>query len=227
LSKVHPPARGLEFHSADGVGLSGIWFPADGRNGVVLYCHGNAGNLSHRGEVVEVWRDQLNFSVFLFDYRGYGQSEGSPTEEGIYLDTVAAYQQVRKLSDQLPIVVGRSLGTVVATRLAGSYPVRALLLDSPLASASAMASHMFGIPGLGLLIRHRLDNVRMIRKMDRPLLILHGERDSLVPMSQAREVFTSARGKKEFLVLAGQGHNEPRDQPEVVSKLRDFVDRLP
>ena len=218
-------ARELTFAAADGTRLSGLWLESPEPQGVVVYAHGNAGNLSHRIPIAEVWRRELKLSVLLFDYRGYGRSQGVPDESGILLDTLAAYDEAVRLGGEIPLVAGRSLGTVPAIQVAAERQVRGLLLDSPMASAARMAPRVLPLPGIGHLVSIKLDNVGRIGRVQCPILILHGELDRVVPIEQGREVHNAAR-EATFVSLEGLGHNEPRTTPEILNHLRDFVASL-
>ena len=212
----------LTFAAADGTRLSGLWMEASEPLGVVVYAHGNAGNLSHRIPTAEVWRRQLRLSVLLFDYRGYGRSQGVPDESGIRQDALAAYDEALRLGGEIPLVAGRSLGTVPAIQVAAEREVRGLLLDSPMASAARMAPRVLPLPGIGRLVSIQLDNVGNIGRVQCPVLILHGELDRIIPIEQGREVYNAAP-KATFVALADMGHNEDRITPEILSHFRSFV----
>ncbi len=215
-------ARELTFAAADETRLSGLWFESSEPQGVVVFAHGNAGNLSHRIPMAEVWRRELKLSVLLFDYRGYGRSQGVPDESGMLQDTLAAYDEAVRLGGEIPLVAGRSLGTVPAIHVAVEREVRGLLLDSPMASAARMARKVLPIPGIGRLVSIQLDNVGRIGRVRCPVLILHGELDRIIPIEQGREVHNAAR-EATFVALAGLGHNEPRTTPEILNHFRNFV----
>ena len=135
----------VTFEAADGVRLSGWFVPAEAPRGVILFCHGNAGNISHRLESIRVFH-RLGLSTFIFDYRGYGQSEGRPTEQGTYLDAEAAWRylvQERRVAPTEIIVFGRSLGGAIAAWLAQDHTPRALIVESTFTSVRDMASHLY------------------------------------------------------------------------------------
>lgn len=223
IVRLAAPAEEFSFRSSDGLILSGVWFPARNPLGVMVYCQGNAGNISHRLPVVETWRDRLRYHVLLFDYRGYGKSDGRPSEEGIYLDTLAAFREARRRTTWNPVLAARSLGTVPAIRVAAEDKARGLVLDSPLASASAMARRMFWIPGLHRLAGFDLDNLTAVRAVRCPILILHGSRDEIIPLEQGRAVYEAAVAPRQFVVLEGQRHNDSREQPETIRRLEEFL----
>ena len=218
-------ARELSFEAADGVRLSGLWLPLAGAKGVVVHCHGNAGNVSHRFAMAERWRQSFGVSVLLFDYRGYGKSEGRPSEAGLLLDARAAFREARALAGEAaPLwISGRSLGTVPATLLAAEREVRGLLLDSPMASARAMSRSVLGFALPGFLLGASLDNAVQIQRVRCPILVVHGRGDRVVPIEHGREVFAAASEPKRFVELA-TGHNDVRDGHEYVEAMHAFFE---
>ena len=203
----------LEFRNADRLLLHGWWFAlatatADGP--VVLWAHGNAGNLTGRARHAQVLADE-GVSVFLFDYRGYGRSEGEPDEEGIYQDTEAAYEfltEKRDISPQRVVLLGRSLGSAPAARLSTRVPHAGTILVSPLPSAKRMARRMFaGLP-VDWLGTAKFPVIEWVAQRTRPLLVIHGDLDQLIPLKFGREVFAAAAEPKEFFLLEGVGHND-------------------
>ena len=214
-------ASEYEFRSADGHRLYGWWFPgrvdaaaapgAEQRVPVLLWAHGNAGNLTGRAPHAHQIASR-GVSVFVFDYRGYGKSEGQPSEEGIYRDAEAAYAFVTEQLDVQPqrlVLLGRSLGSAPAARLARQLPHAGLVLVSPLPSARSMARRMFGGLPVDWLVRSRFPVSEWVgeRHGDAPLLVIHGDRDEIIPIEYGREVFDAAAEPKRFLQLEGAGHN--------------------
>jgi uncharacterized protein len=155
---------------------------------------------------------RLGVSVQLFDYRGYGRSEGQPDEAGTYRDARAVYRhlvETRGVGPAALVVFGESLGAAVATQLALERPAAALILESPFTSIPDMARAAYPfLPPVGGLIRTRYDTVAKIPRLTLPLLVLHGDRDTIVPFAQGRRVFEAAGGPKRFHAIAGAGHND-------------------
>ncbi|MEE8466246.1 MAG: alpha/beta hydrolase, partial [Dehalococcoidia bacterium] len=148
---------------------------------------------------------------FIFDYRGYGQSEGEPSEKGTYLDARAAMEYLRSRPDVDPdriVYLGHSLGAAVAVELALTQPPLALVLVSPFASVRDMARLTLPFPPAGWLVRNHYDNVSRIREINVPLLVLHGGSDDTVPLSQGRKLYEAANEPKRFEMLEGAGHND-------------------
>ena len=227
----HPQRLGvsveeLDFRTADGLLLHGWWFAsatATDDGPVVLWAHGNAGNLTGRAPHAQVLADE-GVSVFLFDYRGYGRSEGEPDEEGIYQDTEAAYEfltEQRQISPQRVVLLGRSLGSAPAARLSTRVPHAGMILVSPLPSAKRMARRMFaGLP-VDWFGTAKFPVIEWVAQRKRPLLVIHGNLDQVVPLKYGREVFAAAAEPKEFLLLEGVGHNDI-----LLSGGRRYLDRV-
>ena len=231
---VSPRDLGLAFEdlvltAEDGVRIHGWYLPPSGEpRFTVLFAHGNAGNVSHRLDRALFLQSKLGASVLLFDYRGYGRSEGSPDEEGTYRDARAAHrwliEQKRVAPDRL-VIFGESLGSAVALDLALSRPCRALVLESPFASVPAMARAVYPFLPLWPFVRTRYDNEAKAPRLTVPLLVLHGDRDEVVPFTQGRRVFEAAPGPKRFFAIPGAGHNVGGET--YWSLVRDFLETLP
>jgi fermentation-respiration switch protein FrsA (DUF1100 family) len=194
----------------DGVRLDALFLPARGSRVTVLLAHGNAGNLSHRLDRVIFLQARLRADVLLFDYRGYGRSEGSPDEEGTYRDGRAAYRwlvEQRGVSPDRLVLFGESIGSAIALDLAVSRPCRALVLEAPFTSVPDMARVV--LPFLPrAFVRTQYDNLAKVGRLRVPLLVLHGDRDEVVPFSQGRRLFESAPEPKRFYSIPGAGHND-------------------
>ena len=190
--------------------LHGWFIPGQG-DVTWLWMHGNGGNISHRLENIAMLNDRLGINIFIFDYRGYGQSEGKPSEKGIYRDAESALAYLRSLPgvDRNRIVLfGRSLGGAVAVELATREGVAGLILESPFTSIPAMAKRAHPFLPVGPLLRTRYDSLSKIGRISTPLLVLHGREDEIVPYEQGRELFEAAPDPKTFHTIEGGGHNE-------------------
>jgi fermentation-respiration switch protein FrsA (DUF1100 family) len=200
----------LSLRAEDGVRLHGWFLPVKDSRGSVLVCHGNAGNISHRLDRALLLQSRLRLDVLLFDYRGYGRSEGSPDEPGTYRDARAAYRWLRE-HGQPPeriLIFGESLGSAVALDLAVSSAARALVLESPFTSIPDMARAVYPFLPVWPLVRTRYDNLAKIGRLRVPLLVLHGDRDNVVPFAQGRRLFEAAPEPKRFYAIPGASHND-------------------
>ena len=198
----------------------------------MVWFHGNGGNIGHRVGNIRELVERLQISIFIFDYRGYGRSEGSTYEEGTYLDAESAITYVRSRGDVDPektIYFGRSLGCAVAAEMAIKYPPRALICESGFTSVRAMTKSVYPfLPGLQLLVTTKYDTLSKIAWVDVPVMILHGDRDEIVPFSMSRELFDAAKGPKRFYTIEGAGHNDTYyvGGPDYFEALREFVDEV-
>jgi pimeloyl-ACP methyl ester carboxylesterase len=202
----------LTLRTEDGVRIH-AWYlpPAGSPRWTVLLAHGNAGNISHRLDRTLFLQARLGAAVLLFDYRGYGSSEGSPDEEGTYRDARAAHRwlvEEKHVDPQRLVLFGESIGSAVALDLALSHPCRALVLEAPFASIPAMARAVYPFLPLWPFVRTRYENERKAARLRVPLLVLHGERDGIVPLAQGRRVFDAAPAPKRFYAIPGAGHND-------------------
>lgn len=200
----------IEFESADGTKLHAWLEQAAEPVGVVLYCHGNAGNLSLYGRWMELLAKKHKLTVMVFDYRGYGKSEGRPTAEGVVADAGAARAELARRTNTRAediIVWGRSLGGAVAVQLATQRSPRGLILESTFTSFREIAGvHQ---PTLAWLVpKTRLNSIEAITKVKCPLLQSHGTIDSVIPYAMGRRLHAAAGEPKTFIALEGRNHND-------------------
>jgi fermentation-respiration switch protein FrsA (DUF1100 family) len=200
------------FESADQVRLHG-WYVHHARaRGALLFCHGNAGNITHRAEAVRLLHDRAALSVLVFDYRGYGRSQGRPSESGVLADAAAARTWLARRAGIAPtqvIVFGESIGGAVAVDLAANGGARALILENTFTSLPDVAQYHF--PWLPQwLLRTRLDSRSKIGRYHGPLLQSHGDPDTVVPFKFGKQLFDAANQPKQFLRYPRCDHNDPR-----------------
>jgi len=202
--------RDVCFGGRDDKGLHGWFFPTPEKGPVLLFCHGNAGNISHRLENIRLLVDR-GLQVFIFDYRGYGRSSGRPSEAGIYNDGLAAYDHLVKRLGIPPgdiIAFGRSLGAAVALEIALQREVRSLIMESAFTSTKDMAGTMFLFGFLLPLLPVHYDNLGKIPHVRTPKLIIHGREDEIVPFAMGRKLSESACPPILFYAIDGAGHND-------------------
>ncbi len=202
--------RDVYFYSVDGKRLHGWFFPLGEEGPVLLFCHGNAGNISHRLDNIRYLLDR-KLQVFIFDYRGYGRSSGSPSEKGIYLDGRAAYDHLINKENILPdniVIFGRSLGAAVALDLALNRNARSLIIESAFTSVKDMAKTLFPFKALSPVMPQNYNNLMKIARVRVPKLIIHGKADKIVPFSMGTKLFEASMEPKYFFPVAGAGHND-------------------
>lgn len=217
------------FAAADGVKLHGWYVPAEDPIAVVLFCHGNGGNLTHREDVMRAMQRYVGATILVFDYRGYGRSEGSPSEQGVLSDARAArawLAQRAGIAEQDIVLMGESLGGAVAVDLAAHNGARALVLENTFTSLPDMAAvHYPWLPARWLM-RSRLDSLAKISQYHGPLLMAHGDADSIVPYALGEQLFAAANEPKQWVREPGIDHNDPRS-PQFYDQLRQFLAALP
>ena len=211
-----PGDFGLEFEdvyleTSDGVRIHGWFVPGSG-GPTLVWFHGNGGNISNRADNIAGLNRRLGVSILIIDYRGYGLSDGSPDEQGTYLDAEAAVAHALSRPDVDPerlVLFGRSLGCAVAAEMAVRHDVYAVVLESPFTSVPAMARRAYPfLPGLGLLTGNMYDTLGKTARIDAPVMVLHGDSDEIVPFEMGREVFEAAQEPKRFYAIRGAGHND-------------------
>jgi len=199
----------VKFTTEDGVRLDGWFLPAERPRGVLLFFHGNAGNISHRLDSLRIF-NALGLSTFIFDYRGFGRSAGKASEQGTYLDAEAALRYLtaeRGIPQQSIVYFGRSLGASIAAHLAMKNAPKALILESAFTSAPDMGARAFPFLPVRWLARFQYDTREYLQSVSAPILIVHGAQDEIIPIKFGRELFASANEPKSFLEIHG-GHNE-------------------
>ncbi len=209
----------VSFDNGHGDKLNGWLFKVPESKFVVLVNHGNAGNLINR---LLIARDikQLGFSVFLYDYRGYGASTGKPTPNGLYEDGLAAYDYVNKELGYKPeqiVIYGESIGTGVTCRVAKERPYAGLILQSALSSLPDVARDGIvwfrAYPDFVFPEPH-YSSISIIKELKGPILFIHGENDKMVPAAHSKKMFELAQEPKQIVLLPHAGHNDVQDQDE-------------
>lgn len=213
----------------DGIELHGWYIPAPQANGTLLFLHGNAGNISHRRDSIAIFR-RLGLDVFIFDYRGYGRSQGRPDEIGLYRDAQAAWRyltQTREVAARDIVVFGRSLGGAVAAHLVAREPARALILESTFSSARDFARQVLPLLSRLVTVRYDFDTTGQMQAVNCPVLVLHSPDDEIMPYALGERVFQAAREPKRFVRLRGD-HNSGflLSQPAYERALGDFLASL-
>lgn len=214
----------VTLHTADGVALHGWFIPGGDR--VLLFFHGNAGNISHRLGSIEVFHD-LGLSVLIIDYRGYGASEGRPSEQGTYRDAEAAWRyltETRGIPASEIVVFGRSLGGAVAAYLAAQTTPAALIVESAFTSLPDLAAELYPWLPARWLTRFDYPTERYVAAARCPVLVVHSRDDEITPYRHAETIFAAARDAHGLVALAGT-HNEAHvlSERDYIAALRAFL----
>ena len=201
----------MDFMAEDAVRLSGVWFPADGAVGTLIFCHGKNGNNTGRFPFIADLQQRMAINVFIFDYRGFGKSSRWPTETGIYRDARAAFEVVRAMHDDAdapPVVVfGRSLGAAIAAQLCLDKPARGLIIENGFTDLLSMARRVHPDWPIRWLLRERYETAAKLQVLNLPCMITHSRNDELIPFEMGQELFAAAPEPKQFLETTG-GHND-------------------
>lgn len=227
-----PQDAGLVFEevsiaTSDGLQLHGWFVPADSSEATVLFLHGNAGNISHRLDSIRIFHE-LGLDTFIFDYRGYGQSEGKPTEQGTYLDAQAAWDYLvskRGIAPEQIVIFGRSLGGAVAARLAVENIAAAVIIESCFSSALDMARRLYPFMPARLITRLKYPVHDYVSQLNTPLLVIHSRDDEIIPFSMGQAIFEAGVEPKSFLELSGD-HNYGffLNRDRYKAGLQEFID---
>jgi fermentation-respiration switch protein FrsA (DUF1100 family) len=229
-----PKEVGLQYENVfiktkDGLKIKAWFIPANPvAHHTIFFSHGNGGNISHRISKIVIL-NKLGLNVFIYDYRGYGKSEGKPTEAGIYLDGNAVYDYLTKkkgIPEDSIIAYGESLGAAVAVGLASKAKLEALILEGAFSSAKDMAGELFPfIPSF--LFHSKLDSLTKIKNVIIPKLFIHSSNDEIVPIQLSRKLYNMAPHPKFFTTLGG-GHNTcfMDSQKEYIESISSFVSKL-
>ncbi len=197
------------FETKDGLKLTGWFIPAEGAELTVLFCHGNAGNMAHRLDTINLL-SEFGLNCFVFDYRGYGSSEGKPSEEGTYQDAKAAYQwltEQKKISPGNIILFGRSLGGSIAAQLAMSVKVKGLIVESSFTSYVDIGQKFYPYMPVRLFAAFSYRTIDYIREIRCPVMIIHSRNDEVIPFEFGLRLYDAAKEPKEFVEIFGT-HND-------------------
>ncbi len=209
LNTLGMPVEEVWMTTSDGVQIHGWYVPHDSAAASLIMAHGNAGNLSHRAYWLASLHAQAPVNLLMFDYRGYGKSAGSPSEEGCYRDAEATYDWLKTKTPNLPIIAhGHSLGGAVVIELAQRRALEGLIVESSFTHARDMARLMFGPLPMHWLSSMKWASVDKVSKLTMPKLFLHGDVDSIIPFALGQELYAQAAEPKQFVTLAGVDHND-------------------
>ncbi len=220
------PYEDVYLSTSDGVRIHGWWVPSEDGAPALIFCHGNAGNISHRLELINILH-RLGLNVFIFDYRGFGRSEGRPNEEGTYLDAEAAWRHLREdrgIEPEKIVIFGRSLGGAVAIELAKRREAGALIAESTFTSTVDMGRIVFPFLPVRLMVTNEYDSISKVGGLALPKLFIHSQDDELVPFEMGKQLYREAAEPKEFAVISGS-HNDGYlvSEPDYSKAIADFL----
>lgn len=228
-----PAAIGLlfdevTFKTADGIAISAWYIPAPDARAVLLFCHGNGGNISHRLDSIRIFHD-LGLSVLIFDYRGYGKSNGEPTEKGTYLDAEAAWNFLvtgKGVDPTRMVIFGRSLGSAVAAELATKKKAGALIIESGFTSIPDLGRKYYPYLPVSLMTRFHYATIDKVSGLGLPKLFIHSPGDEVIPYDQGQKLFARAAEPKEFLKLRGDNNEGFLQSGELyINGLNQFISK--
>ncbi len=213
----------------DGVHLHSWFIPHPDATQTLLFFHGNAGNISHRGKSVEIFH-RLGLNVFILGYRGYGESQGKPSETGLYKDALSAWHYLleeRSLNPQDIILFGRSLGGSIAAELATEVQPGGLILESTFSSARDMADIILPLISRLVYLRYEFDTLTKLTQITVPVLILHSPDDEIIPFRLGEKTYQAANEPKTFVIMKG-GHNNGflMSQPDYEQAFHTFITQV-
>jgi uncharacterized protein len=215
--------------TADGLKLAGWYLPAAKASHALLYCHGNAGTIGDWIHVAPPFLE-AGISLLLWDYRGYGRSQGQPSEKGLYLDGLAAWAWLKQRAarEGLPVsMLGKSLGSAVVINTAAQERPAAVILDSAFTSMREVIAGALSGLDQGRLAQLDVpplyESLALVSQINSPTLVIHGHRDALVPLNQGRRLFEALAGRKAMVVIEHAGHNDISSFPQYHQAINDFL----
>jgi len=197
------------FESGDGLLLSGWYIGAEDSEFTVLFCHGNGGNIAHRLDSINIFHD-MGLNCFIFDYRGYGNSQGEPSEEGTYLDAGAAYKwltEEKRIQPDNIIILGRSLGGSIAAQLASNVGAGALIIESTFTSYADVGRKFCPYMPVRCFARFSYRTIDYIKDVRCPVMLIYSRNDEIVPFEFGLELYEAANEPKKFVEIFGS-HND-------------------
>ncbi|MCU7547530.1 lysophospholipase [Chitinophagaceae bacterium LB-8] len=217
------PFEEIRIKTEDQKLLHGILFQADTSKGLIFYLHGNAGSLRSWGEVAKTYTE-LNYDVFILDYRGYGKSEGSITsQKKLHQDVLIAYNEMKKRYPEGKIIVlGYSIGTGMASKLASTNYPRLLILQAPFYSLADMMKHYYPIIP-GFILKYKLETNKYIKECKMPIVLIHGKQDEIIYYNSSVKLRELIKTTDTLITINRQGHNGMTDHPEYLKNIRKIL----
>ncbi len=219
----------ISLTTSDNERLHGWYIPAANSRGVLLFFHGNAGNISHRLESIKIFHE-LDLDTLIIDYRGYGQSTGEASEQGTYLDAQAAWDYLinnRRIPAHRIIIFGRSLGGAIGAWLGVQNTPAAVIIESSFSSGADMAHRLYPFLPTRLITRLKYPVADYAGRLNCPVLVVHSRHDEIIPFSMGQEIYAAVKQQKKFLELRGDHNNGFLvSQGEYIAALKDFTQAI-
>lgn len=223
------PIEDVHLELPDGAKIHARWAPNPKGTGAILYCHGNGGNVELWGGAVRHLWQNLEENVVVFDYPGYGYSQGKPSEEGCYAAALAAYNWLvtqKKIPPERILLYGESLGGAVAVHLASKYPHRALILVRTFTSVPDVGDDQVPVLPCSSIMTNRFNSLEKIGSCRSPIFLAHADKDRMISMRHAERLRQAAPGRVDFCLLRNLGHNDPLPA-EFYTALKHFLQAHP
>ncbi|MFC2103919.1 alpha/beta hydrolase [Bacteroidota bacterium] len=215
----------INVKTIDGISLNGLLFKSDSSKGLIFYLHGNAGSLSSWGEVARTYTD-LNYDVFILDYRGYGKSEGKIRgQRQFFRDMQTVYDELKKkYNEDSIIVLGYSIGTGLASKIASTNNPKLLILQAPFYNLTDMMRHTLPIIPT-FILKYKFKTNEFIKNCKMPIVIFHGNQDEVIYYGSSLKLKEQFKEKITLITLNGQGHNGMTDNPEYIVEIQKILTR--
>ena len=209
--------------ATDGTILHGLLFKADSSKGLIFYLHGNAGSVDSWGDVAKTYTD-LNHDVFILDYRGYGKSEGAINgQTQLYADVQAAYDQLKKqYAEDKIVVLGYSIGTGPASRIASTNKPKLLILQAPYYSLTDMMRHTYSIIPT-FILKYKLETNKYLQDCKMPIVLFHGDEDEVICYGSSLKLKDECKNIGKLITLKGQGHNGMTENEDYKNELKQIL----
>lgn len=213
----------ISIKTSDNKSLNALLFKADSSKGVILYLHGNAGDLSSWGEIAKTYTN-LHYDVFMIDYRGYGKSEGSINgQKELFQDMQAAYEVLKKTySENKIIVLGYSIGTGPAAKIASTNNPKLLILQAPYYSLTDMMKHTYPIIPT-FILKYKFETNTFLKNCKMPIVIFHGDQDEVIYYGSSLKLQKEFKPQDKLITLVGQGHNGMSDNPDYLVEIEKIL----
>jgi len=219
----------LMLKTEDGIKISAWYVPHENETATILFLHGNGGNMSHNIDFIEMFY-KLKFSTFIIDYRGYGKSEGTPDEEGTYLDAEVSWNYLveeKKINPSDIVVYGRSLGGAIGAKLSEKNKTLAVILDSTFTSIKEIGAKQYPFLPVRKFFKFEYSTIKYLKNLKSPVLVIHSIEDRYIPFSHAQKLYEAAPGIKELMEVRGD-HNSNFiiSRKEYEESIYNFIDKI-